>query len=74
MRQPIRPNYNMKNVLKKLPELSENEPLRAKRLLLGLHERLWHCPAQDLRNLLLRAGQTRGGEPMRCMPEVHPIA
>ena len=58
LRQPIRPNYNMKSVLKKLPELSENEPLRAKRLLLGLHERLWHCPAQDLRNLLLRAGQT----------------
>ena len=24
LRQPIRPNYNMKNVLKKLPELSEN--------------------------------------------------
>lgn len=25
-------------------------------ILLGLHERMWHCPIQDFRNLLMRAG------------------
>ena len=29
----------------------------AKRLLVGLHERLWHTPVMDFTNLLRRAGQ-----------------
>ena len=28
----------------------------AKRLLLGLHERFYHCPISDFKNMLLRAG------------------
>eukprot|EP00435_Cladocopium_sp_Y103_P067126 s113_g29.t1 len=55
--QPIRPNYNLKMVLRRLPKLFEEENFtRCKQLLLGLHERLWHSPASDFTNLLRRAG------------------
>ena len=30
--------------------------MTAKRLLLGLHERFYHCPISDFKNMLLRAG------------------
>ena len=55
--QPIKPNYNLKVVLRRLPKLYEEENYaRCKQLLLGLHERLWHSPISDFTNLLRRAG------------------
>ena len=54
---PIKPNYNMKKVLERLPKLvEEGDRTRALKLLVGLHERLWHTPAMDFMNLLRRAG------------------
>ena len=55
---PIKPNYNLRRVLLKLPGLVEAGDLtKAKRLLLGMHERLWHSPISDFTNLLRRSGQ-----------------
>ena len=55
--QPVRPNYSLKLVLRRLPKLYEEENYtRCKQLLLGLHERMWHSPIGDLPNLLRRAG------------------
>ena len=54
---PIRPNYNLRRVLQKLPQLvAAGDITKAKRLLLGLHERLWHSPINDYLNLLRRCG------------------
>ena len=36
--------------------LSQDNPALTKSLLLGLHERFYHCPIGDFKNLLLRAG------------------
>ena len=56
---PIRPNYNLRRVLQRIPILVEREELnKAKQLLLGLHERLWHSPASDFTNLLRKAGMS----------------
>ena len=53
---PIKPNYNMKKVLERLPKLvEEGDRTRALKLLVGLHERLWHTPVMDFMNLLRRA-------------------
>ena len=55
--RPIKPNYNIRRVLHKLPSLVSNGDItRAKQLLLGLHERLWHTPVSDFVSLLRRAG------------------
>ena len=54
---PIKPNYNLRRVLERLPKLLEDgDETKAKRLLVGLHERLWHTPIMDFTNLLKRAG------------------
>lgn len=54
---PLRPNYNLKKVLEKLPKIVEDgDIVKAKTLLCGLHERLWHAPISDFQNLLRRAG------------------
>ena len=54
---PIKPNYNLRRVLEKLPKIiADGDNTKAKRLLLGLHERLWHTPIGDFVNLLRRAG------------------
>jgi hypothetical protein len=54
---PIKPNYNLRQVLEKLPKLvADADNTRALRLLLGLHERLWHIPISGFTNLLRRAG------------------
>ena len=55
--QPVlRPNYSLKRVFQRLPKLVENEDYaKAKQLLLGLHERLWHSPIGDFCNLLKKA-------------------
>lgn len=53
----IKPNYSIRRVLDRLPKLVEQgDNHKSKQLLLGLHERMWHCPIQDFRNLLTRAG------------------
>lgn len=54
---PIKPNYNLRRVLERLPKLLEaGDETKAKQLLVGLHERLWHTPIMDFTNLLKRAG------------------
>eukprot|EP00435_Cladocopium_sp_Y103_P071812 s194_g38.t1 len=54
---PIKPNYNLRRALQKLPHLVESaDNTRALKLLLGLHERMWHTPIADFTNLLRRAG------------------
>ena len=55
---PIKPSYNLRRVLERLPKLvASGELAVAKRLLVGLHERLWHTPIMDFSNLLRRSGQ-----------------
>ena len=53
----LRPNYNLRRVLARLPKLYEEGNItRVRQLLLGLHERMWHSPASDFCNLLRRSG------------------
>ena len=52
----MKPVYSVKRILQKLPELAKNDEIQAKRLILGLHEKMWHSTASDLSSLLLRAG------------------
>ena len=52
----IKPLYSVKRVLQKLPDEAIKNPHNAKRLLLGLHEKMWHATASDFSSLLLRAG------------------
>eukprot|EP00435_Cladocopium_sp_Y103_P038570 s4382_g10.t1 len=55
---PIKPGYNLRRVLTKLPGLVESGDItKAKKLLLGMHERPWHSPISDFTNLLRRSGQ-----------------
>lgn len=51
-----KPLYDFKKVFQRLPQLAKEKPDTAARLLLGLHEKYWHAPPSDLRNLLARAG------------------
>ena len=53
----LKPLFDFKKVYKRLQtDLVERDPMTAKRLLLGLHERFYHCPISDFKNMLLRAG------------------
>ena len=54
--RPITPLYSFRKVFQRLLRTAESEPTTAKRLLLGLHERFYHAPVGDLRNLLARCG------------------
>jgi hypothetical protein len=51
--QPIKPNYNLKLVLRRLSKLYEEENYARCKQLLGFHERLRHSPISDFTNLLL---------------------
>ena len=51
-----KPLYDFRKVFQRLPQLAVGNPQTAIRLLLGLHEKYWHAPPHDLRNLLARAG------------------
>ena len=53
----LKPLYDFKKIYDKLPKLAATDANKAKRLLLGLHERMWHCPVMDFQNLLRRCGQ-----------------
>ena len=55
-KQVIKPTYDFRRVYKKLPLLAVKDEAAAKRLLLGLHERMWHSPIMDFRNILIRCG------------------
>ena len=66
---PLKPNYNLRKVLERLPKaVKEGDIARAKQLLLGLHERLWHSPMSDFLNLLRRSGMPT--EVTQLVPEV----
>jgi hypothetical protein len=52
----MKPLYSVKRVLQRLPQEIEKDTVMARRLLLGLHEKMWHANAVDFANLLLRAG------------------
>ncbi|CAE7553108.1 RE1, partial [Symbiodinium sp. CCMP2456] len=53
----LKPLFDFKKVYKRLQsEIVQTDPVTAKRLLLGLHERFYHCPITDFENMLLRAG------------------
>ena len=52
----LKPLFDFRRVFDKLPKLAGHDDVQAKRLILGLHERLWHAPAQDVRNILKRCG------------------
>ena len=53
----LKPLFDFKKVYKRLHSgIIESDPHTAKRLLLGLHERFYHCPITDFKNMLLRAG------------------
>ena len=53
----LKPAYDFRRIFHKLPRLAISDPTQAKRLILGLYERLWHSPAADVRNILIRCGQ-----------------
>ena len=50
------PLYDFRRIFKKLPKLAATDEKMAKRLILGLHERLWHAPFLDVKNVLVRCG------------------
>ncbi len=52
----IKPMYDFRRVFKRLPIMAQTDEEKAKRLILGLHERLWHAPYLDLKNILIRCG------------------
>eukprot|EP00435_Cladocopium_sp_Y103_P061866 s1483_g23.t1 len=52
----LKPLYDFRRVFKKLPKLAEPDEVSAKRLILGLHERMWHASYSDVQNILIRCG------------------
>ena len=52
----LKPIFDFRRVFTRLPKLAGKDDVTAKRLILGLHERLWHAPYQDIKNILVRCG------------------
>ena len=52
----LKPTYDFRRIFKKLPRLALDDETAAKRLILGLHERLWHSGLTDTVNILRRCG------------------
>eukprot|EP00435_Cladocopium_sp_Y103_P007263 s3374_g2.t1 len=52
----LKPIFDFKRVFKRLVKLAGTDDHTAKRLILGLHERLWHAPYMDIKNVLVRCG------------------
>ena len=52
----LKPLFDFRRVFKRLPQLAGHDDQTAKRLILGLHERLWHAPYMDIKNVLVRCG------------------
>ena len=53
----LKPLFDFKKIYQRLQsDIVDRDPATAKRLLLGLHERFYHCPISDSKNMLLRAG------------------
>ena len=56
-RKTLKPLFDFKKVYKRPQgDIIQRDPMTAKRLLLGLHERFYYCPITDFKNMLLRAG------------------
>ena len=51
-----RPIFDFRRVFARLPRLAGTDDVTAKRLILGLHERLWHAGTQDVKAILIRCG------------------
>ena len=52
----LKPLFGFRRIFEKLPKLFGKDENQAKRLILGLHERLWRAPATDVRNIFKRCG------------------
>lgn len=52
----MKPLYDFRKVFQRLPQLAKEKPQVAERLLLGLHEKYWHAPPSDMKNLLAKTG------------------
>ena len=52
----LRPIFDFRRVFARLPRLAGTDDITAKRLILGLHERLWHAGTQEVKNILIRCG------------------
>ena len=52
----IKPVYDFRRIFAKLPKMALADVDKMKRLLLGLHERLWHASFLDFKNILVRCG------------------
>ena len=57
----LKPVYDFRRIFQRLPVLEQKgDTVMIKRLLLGLHERMWHCSLGDLRSVLQRCGMPHG--------------
>ena len=57
----LKPVYDFRRIFRRLPVLEQKgDTVMIKRLLLGLHERMWHCTLGDLRSVLQRCGMPHG--------------
>jgi len=52
----LKPIFDFRRVFTRLPKLAGKDDITAKRLILGLHERLWHAGSQDIKAILQRCG------------------
>ena len=52
----LKPLHNFRKVFQRLLKIADTDQTTAKRLILGLHERFYHAPLGDLRNMLARCG------------------
>ena len=52
----LKPIFDFRRVFTRLPKLAGKDDIMAKKLILGLHERLWHAGCQDIKAILQRCG------------------
>eukprot|EP00435_Cladocopium_sp_Y103_P023123 s172_g5.t1 len=52
----LKPIFDFRRLFTRLPKLAGTDDITAKRLILGLHERLWHASYQDVKSILIRCG------------------
>jgi len=48
----LKPIFDFRRLFTRLPKLVGKDDITAKRLILGLHERLWHAGSQDIKAIL----------------------
>ena len=64
----MRPLYDFRRVLQRLPRLVTADKDQARRLILGLHQRFWRANISDMHNLLTRSGMPK--DVLDLIPEV----